>query len=77
MQIDVVQEIIKIVEILPEDKQREILEQAQSLVKADIKQTIWQRIRAHAEKIPDEVWDRMPSDGSENHDHYLYGAPKK
>jgi hypothetical protein len=27
--------------------------------------------------IPDEAWDTVPDDLSYNHDHYLYGAPKK
>lgn len=28
-------------------------------------------------EIPFEQWSELPSDGAENHDHYLYGAPKK
>ena len=27
--------------------------------------------------LPDEVWERMPVDGAEQHDHYLYGVPKR
>ena len=27
--------------------------------------------------IPPEVVDRLPSDGAAEHDHYLYGTPKK
>lgn len=27
--------------------------------------------------IPQEVLDTMPTDGAENHDHYLYSAQKK
>ena len=27
--------------------------------------------------IPEEELDKIPHDGAENHDHYLYGAPKK
>ena len=27
--------------------------------------------------IPAEEWQKLPTDGAENHDHYLYGAPKK
>jgi len=30
-----------------------------------------------AREVPDEVWDQLPTDLSENLDHYLYGAPKK
>jgi hypothetical protein len=28
-------------------------------------------------ELPLEEWSELPSDGAENHDHYLYGAPKK
>jgi len=25
----------------------------------------------------DEVWERIPDDGSEQHDHYIYGTSKR
>ena len=28
-------------------------------------------------ELPLEQWSELPADGAENHDHYLYGAPKK
>lgn len=27
-------------------------------------------------QVPEEEWNQLPHDGSINHDHYLYGAPK-
>lgn len=27
--------------------------------------------------VPEEVWERMPTDGASEHDHYLYGWPKR
>jgi hypothetical protein len=27
-------------------------------------------------QVPAEEWDKLPHDGSINHDHYLYGVPK-
>jgi hypothetical protein len=27
--------------------------------------------------IPQEELDKLPVDGAHNHDHYLYGSPKK
>ncbi len=27
-------------------------------------------------QVPHEEWDKLPHDGSINHDHYLYGSPK-
>ncbi len=77
MQTDMTQEILEVVKILPEDKQRQILKQAEELAKGETKPTIWERIRAHSENIPNEEWEKMPTDASENLDHYLYGAPKK
>ena len=30
-----------------------------------------------AKEVPQDEWDRLPSDLNENLDHYLYGVPKK
>ena len=27
--------------------------------------------------VPEEVFDRLPTDGAAQHDHYLYGTPKR
>lgn len=27
--------------------------------------------------VPAEEWEKLPADGAINHDHYLYGAPKR
>ena len=27
--------------------------------------------------IPEEEWENLPSDGALEHDHYIYGTPKK
>jgi len=76
MQTDVAEKIYERVKILPIEKQKEILDQIESIEK-ETPLTIWQKIRARSENIPDEVWEEMPKDGSEQHDHYLYGTPKK
>lgn len=34
------------------------------------------RVREIQAQVPSEEWDKLPHDGSINHDHYLYGAPK-
>ena len=38
---------------------------------------IWERILERSAAIPDEEWDKLPVDGAEQHDHYLYGVPKR
>jgi len=38
---------------------------------------IWERILEKSAAIPDEEWDKLPTDLAEQHDHYLYGTPKR
>jgi Arc/MetJ-type ribon-helix-helix transcriptional regulator len=44
---------------------------------APVHKPIWERILERTADIPDEVWDKIPTDLSEQHDHYLYGTPKR
>jgi hypothetical protein len=39
--------------------------------------SIWKAIDAIMRSVPEEVFDRLPEDGAEQHDHYLYDSPKK
>jgi antitoxin component of MazEF toxin-antitoxin module len=36
-----------------------------------------QRIVARARTLPQETLDRLPADGASQHDHYIYGTPKR
>ena len=38
---------------------------------------IWERILERTAAIPDEEWDNLPTDLAEQHDHYIYGTPKR
>lgn len=38
---------------------------------------IWDEIAAASASLPDDAWQGVPIDGSEQHDHYLYGSPKR
>ncbi|NJO43024.1 MAG: hypothetical protein HC769_16940 [Cyanobacteria bacterium CRU_2_1] len=35
-----------------------------------------ERVKEIQAQVPAEEWDKLPHDGSINHDHYLYGASK-
>ena len=37
----------------------------------------WKRVIENMSEVPDEVFDRIPADSSEQLDHYLYGVPKR
>ncbi len=38
---------------------------------------IWERIADIGRSVPDEVWERVPTDAARNFDHYLDGSPKQ
>lgn len=38
---------------------------------------LWQVIAEAAEALPPSVVRDWPTDGAEQHDHYLYGTPKR
>lgn len=38
---------------------------------------IWDSFSSFTENIPEDVLAQMPTDGAEQHDHYIYGTPKR
>lgn len=44
---------------------------------ASSRETIWEKLQRRLRDVPDTEFAELPSDASENLDHYLYGAPKK
>jgi hypothetical protein len=38
---------------------------------------VWQIVAEAMQDVPDEVLQRLPGDGASEHDHYLYGWPKR
>jgi hypothetical protein len=37
----------------------------------------WKAFTRQIQTLPDEVFERLPTDGASEHDHYLYGSPKR
>ena len=38
---------------------------------------IWQVIQELMADVPPEILDQLPTDGASQHDHYIYGTPKR
>jgi len=38
---------------------------------------VWQMVEELLKDLPEECTARMPTDGAEQHDHYIYGTPKR
>ena len=77
------QAILEKIQALPDEKQQEVLALVDEMLKEDQAprsreaRPIWESITEISSQAPPETWDDVPSDGSVNHDHYLYGAPKR
>jgi hypothetical protein len=77
MQTDVTQNIFQKVPLLSEEDQKKVLETVEHLLDERGPRPISEIFEELSNQIPVEDWHELPSDGAENHDHYLYGAPKK
>jgi Protein of unknown function (DUF2281) len=66
---------------LPPDRQQQVLDfvefLAQKTQPQEAEKSIWDVLDEAAASIPPEELERMPTDGSYQHDHYLYGTPKR
>lgn len=38
---------------------------------------IWEVFEEITSSVPKEEWAKLPIDGAEQHDHYIYGTPKR
>ena len=87
MATNIEQTLIEKVRALPPDKQQKLLHIVEDLEQQTALETtaeldpnrrpVWEIIEEISSQVPPEAWDEVPTDGSINVDHYLYGAPKK
>ncbi len=79
MQTDLSQVVAEKMQTFPIEKQQKVLEFVESIEEAEEpkRQSLLDKLEAISKSVPDEVWEKLPTDGAENIDHYLYGAPKK
>ena len=73
--------VIEKVRALPPEQQHQVLEFVEQLEQRQdhtkSARPIWEEIAEISAQVPEEAWQNVPTDGSEQHDHYLYGAPKR
>lgn len=76
---DLAQIVAEKMQILPIEKQQKILEFVESIEESQpsSKPSLLTKLAAISSRVPDDIWEKLPTDGAENVDHYLYGAPKK
>jgi len=78
------QAILKKLQALPDGKQQEVLALVESLLEREHtapaesnRRPIGEIFEELSSQIPMEEWAELPRDGAEQHDHYLYGSPKR
>jgi hypothetical protein len=78
------QQILEKLQSLPAGKQQEVLALVESLLDKENGAQPESRRRSISEifeelssQVPLEEWAELPRDGAEQHDHYLYGSPKR
>jgi len=79
MQTELTQAIIQKVPMLSESDQKKVLEAVENLLSerdSDKGKRISEIFDELSNQVSLEEWEELPSDGAENHDHYLYGASK-
>jgi Arc/MetJ-type ribon-helix-helix transcriptional regulator len=62
--------------LLLEQLQRADAQQANSAATQESK-PIWEEALELTVDVPAQEWDKLPSDLAEQHDHYIYGTPKR
>ena len=77
-------QLIDKVRALPPNKQREALRLLDSLAMdaesegTDVdRKSIWDVVDRINAGLPADTWENVPTDGSINLDHYVYGAPRQ
>lgn len=73
---DLAQIVAEKMQVLPIEDQQKVVEFVQSLGK-EKRKTLLEKIQDRVSNLSDETLEKLPVDGAENVDHYLYGAPKK
>ena len=80
------EKLIDRVRALPPNKQKEALRILDNLAnelgsehngRGLAHKPIWELVEEINADLPADTWNSVPTDGSINLDHYLYGAPKK
>jgi GTP cyclohydrolase I len=73
---DLAQIVAEKMQALPIEEQQKVVEFVQTLGK-EKRKSLLEKIPDRVSKLSDETLEKLPIDGAENLDHYLYCSPKK
>ncbi len=59
------------------DQPRQIAVAPAPADKSPKRKPLWERAAELRKSVPEEEWTKLPVDGAEQLDHYIYGSPKR
>jgi len=78
------QQVIEAIRVLPETKQMQVLSYVKQISQNEVDETerpkkrkLLEKLEALMKELPPDAFEGYPTDGSLNHDHYLYGSAKR
>lgn len=72
------EQIVNKIRMLSDKDQKDVLRYVDRVISnRERPKTLGEKIMEIVADVPDEVWDRVPNDGAEQHDHYIYGTRKR
>jgi hypothetical protein len=79
MQENLTQIVVEKMQNLSTEKQREVADFVNKLaeIATPKKKSLLDKLDEISSRVPVEMWEKLPIDGAEQHDHYLYGTPKR
>lgn len=72
------EQIVDKIRTLSDNEQEDVLLYVNGVINGHSKKpTLGEKLAAIFEDVSDEEWEKLPTDGAEQHDHYIYGTPKR
>jgi hypothetical protein len=69
--------VILLLERLQRERAETAPATAQQAAKGPAHKPIWEVAAEIRERVPADEWAALPADGAAEHDHYIYGTPKR
>ena len=70
--------IVEKIRALSEKEREDVLRYVDKMLSSHANsQRLGEKLVDLVSDVSDEVWERIPDDGSEQHDHYIYGTSKR
>lgn len=72
------EQIVEKIRTLSDKEREDVMRYVDGVISSKARTpSLGEQIAAIFADVPDEDWEKLPKDGAEQHDHYIYGTPKR